>query len=324
MLSLEHQENVISNEKGGYFFWDAFMKGRTTMSSYTPVKNWTAQQTSEMQTVCQQNFKDVESKSQLAESHGNIFFAKEHVQWFTDPAAISNFLWGCESRALSPVNITIPASYDPVHRFSPNNLTIFPDRYLETWRLTFLIRHPALAFPSFYRAMRELEKEEFAQPHEVGRLMELNATLRWTRLLYGWCCEHQRSDNGCDGATGLPILLDAQDVIHHPEVVVRYCELIGLNPAHVRVQWDAESSQMGNHPLNGAHKSPDAVMKFTLANSSHILKDKTPAVVDIALQRKRWDEEFGKTLGQQMERWVREAMPDYDYLRSRRLQVKDQ
>ncbi|GAB1198659.1 hypothetical protein APSETT444_007987 [Aspergillus pseudonomiae] len=312
MLSLEQQENAISNEKGGYFFWDSFIKGRTTNSTYTPIEDWTTQQTEEMQQVFQDDFNRWESTSRLAESQGKLFFAKEHIQWFADPAAISDHLSHSESHTPSPVNIKIPTSYGTPHEFSPNNLTIFPDHYLETWRLTFLIRHPALAFPSFYRAMRELEKEEFAQPHEMRPLMELNATLRWTRLLYDWCCQHQGEANiGCARDTRYPLVLDAQDIIHHPDILARS-------------EWNVPNQKVENGTTKKtSHRSPEKVMKSTLENSSHVLKNRTPIIVDIGVERKGWDQEFGIDFGEQMEKWVREAMPDYNYLRARRLRVGD-
>ena len=325
MLSLEEQENVVSNEKGGYFFWDSFIKGRTTNSTYTPIGSWTKQQIEDMQQIFQHDFNYLESTSHLAESQGKLFFAKEHVQWFAHPSAISDYLSHTDSHMPSPVNIKIPSLYGTLQEYSPNNLTVFPDQYLETWRLTFLIRHPALAFPSFYRAMRELEKEEFAQPHEICPLMELNATLRWTRLLYDWCCQHQeKSTIGYDRHIRYPLVLDAQDIIHYPEILVRYCELIGLNPVHLKSEWNVSGRTMQNKAAdNFNRKSPEMVMKFTLDNSSHVLKDRTPAVVDIGLERKGWDREFGISFGEEMEKWVREAMPDYNYLRAGRLQVRD-
>jgi hypothetical protein len=311
MLSLEDQDKVVSNEKGGYFFWDSFLKGRTTMSTFTPAENWTREQIEEMQQVFQQDFSDLEIKSRLAESQGKVFFGKEHIQWFTDPAI--------NSSTTSPINITIPSSYNTATGFSANNPTIFPDGYLATWRLTFLIRHPALAFPSFYRAMRHLESEDFAESHEIQPMMELNTTLRWTRQLYNWCCEHKI---GYDSGLPLPLILDAEDVIHSPKVVIKYADLIGLDPARVRFEWEAGIAKSAHINWSGTgERGPETIMKATIDNSSSILKDKTPALVDISLERRGWDLEFGEIFGRQMEKWVRDAMPDYDYLRARRLQT---
>ncbi|KAE8395621.1 hypothetical protein BDV23DRAFT_178666 [Aspergillus alliaceus] len=325
MLSLDDQEKVVSNEKGGYFFWDSYMAERSTRCIYKPVLDWAPEETEEIQHVLQRITNELEQKSRFAESQGRLFFAKEHVQWFTDPAAIGNYISGHCSPTASPVNIHIPISYGPVREFSPNNLTVFPDQYLETWRLTFLIRHPALAFPSLYRAMRELEKEEFTEAHELQPLMEIHATLKWTRQLYDWCCKHQAdSHDGYSGDDHYPLVLDAQDVIHNPSVIRRYCKLIGMDPAYVKYDWSAASSKKTNGESESiGRKHPETIMKFTLDNSLHIIKEKTPPFVDIALERKAWDAEFGEVIGKQMEGWVMEAMPDYDYLKSRRLQVKN-
>ncbi|KAE8380383.1 hypothetical protein BDV26DRAFT_257543, partial [Aspergillus bertholletiae] len=251
------------------------------MATYTPIERWTTQQTEEMQDTFQHNFDQWESTSRLAESQGKLFFAKEHIQWFADPAALSNYLSPGDSHALSPVNIRLPSTYGTLRKFSPNNFTIFPDHYLDTWRLTFLIRHPALAFPSFYRAMKELEKEEFAQPHEMAPMMELNATLRWSRLLYDWCCQHQGASGiNNDGGGPYPLVLDAEDIIHHPEVLARYCKLVGLSPIHLRSQWNVAGQALDNEVAGtSSHKRPETVMMFTLENSSQVLKEKTPSIV---------------------------------------------
>ncbi|KAF7589987.1 hypothetical protein BBP40_003431 [Aspergillus hancockii] len=322
MLSLKDQGTLVSNDKGGYFFWNAFMKGRTTMSTFTPIEQWTTEQIEEMQQSIQQDFDNLENISQSASSQGKVFFGKEHVQWFTDPTATSNYLFNQDSKVTSPVNISIPDSYNVEKTFTPNNVTILPDEYLATWRLTFLIRHPALAFPSFYRAIRQLESEDFAQPDEVQPLMELNTTLKFIRHLYDWCCEHgiQLPSNG-DTGPPFPLVLDAEDVIHNPKVVMRYSELIGLDPSRVRFEWEAGMKNANLSWDGTCQNGPEAIMKATLNTSSHILKNKTPTMVDIAHERKVWDLDFGESSGQQMEQWVRDAMPDYNYLRARRLRA---
>ena len=113
--------------------------------------------------------------------------------------------------------------------------------------------------------------------------------------------------------------LDAQDVIHHPEVVLEYCELIGMNPEKVKFAWQPESSP--RFTTGVGPKCAEAVMTATLDPSMSLLKEKTPATVDIASERKKWEEEFGEGLAKQMEKWVEDAMPDYNYLWTKRLWV---
>jgi hypothetical protein len=316
---------------GGYFFMGAFTKQRQTICTRRPTEQWTLEETEEIRQAFQENFDYFEAKSQSANSQGKIFFAKEHSPRLVDPAALTQYLLNHDYQtsprpgiqipnASSRLGIQVPNSYGAVGKFSAKNITIFPDAYLEKWTLTFLIRQPALVFPSYYRALLNLEQEGFIESNAAQPMLELHSTLIWTRRLYDWYCVHdvqsypRRHDD-----ISFPILLDAQDIIHHPEVVLKYCELIGMNPEKARFAWQPESfprSTTGVGP-----KCAEAVMMATLDRSTSVLKEKTPLTVDIALERKKWEEEFGEGLAKQMEKWVDHAMPDYNYLWSKRLRV---
>ena len=62
-------------------------------------------------------------------------------------------------------------------------------------------------------------------------------------------------------------------------------------------------------------------MLSTLNASTGIIADKSAASIDITAEASKWAEEFGLARAQQLEKWVREAMPDYEYLKERRIQV---
>lgn len=325
MLALEDQPNVVSNEMGGYFFWDAFMKERKTVSEGKPIAQWNAKDTGEVRQAFQQNFNVFEDMSQSAISDGKIFFAKEHTLWFADPGALAQYLSTHDYQpSSSRLDIQLPDPYSMAPmKFSPKNFTIFPDEYLETWTPTFLVRHPALAFPSYYRALQKLEKGGFAEEEIEAPMLELHSTLLWTRLLYDWYHErkgnsysHAHSHEGQYNDICFPLILDAHDIIHSPEILLRYCELLGMDPAAVKVAWQTQST-----PGSGCAESADKVMTETLDHSSCLLKQKTPSTVDIAVERGNWEVEFGQGLAKQMEEWVRAAMPDYNYLWARRLKL---
>lgn len=315
MLSLEDQPKVVSNEMGGYFFWDAFMKERKTVSEGKPVEQWSAKDAEEIRHAFQQNFNVFEELSQSANSQGKIFFAKEHTLWFADPGALAQYLSTHEYQPPSSrLGIQLPDSYGTTPKFSPKNFTIFPDQFLETWTPTFLIRHPALAFPSYYRALQKLEKGGFAEEEIEASMLELHSTLLWTRLLYDWYHERGHSHQERCNDTCFPLVLDAHDIIHSPQVVLKYCELLGMDPAEVKVAWQTQST-----PGSDCPERADKVMTETLDRSSCLLKQKTPSAVDIAVERENWEGEFGHSLAKQMEEWVRAAMPDYNYLWAKRL-----
>ncbi|PYH75892.1 hypothetical protein BO82DRAFT_359663 [Aspergillus uvarum CBS 121591] len=327
MLSLPDQPNVVSNERGGYFFWDAFMNERDTICSRRPVEQWDPSETANLRHAFQQNLDYIEATSQAALTQGKVFFAKEHTLWLAEPAAMTQYLatGGRSHHPSTRLGVQVPKSYLKASAtttttsissaaFSSENFTILPDAYLATWRPTFLIRHPALVFPSFYRALQGLEEESFCEPRMIEPFLELHATLRWTRLLYDWYC-------GRGNPRPPPLLLDAQDVIHHPEIVAKYCELIGMDPEKVRFTWHQAERRPPAGEEEDHRARGEAVMLATLNRSTSLLKDRTPAFVDVGAEKVKWEDEFGSRVAQQMGRWVEDAMPDYEYLWRRRLRV---
>ena len=60
-------------------------------------------------------------------------------------------------------------------------------------------------------------------------------------------------------------------------------------------------------------------MISTLTSSSGIMPDKTSTNIDIDAEANKWREEFGVEIAGYLDMWVRAAMPDYEYLKDRRL-----
>ncbi|GIK00970.1 hypothetical protein Aspvir_005000 [Aspergillus viridinutans] len=311
-------QKLVTNEKGGYFFFNAFIKVEFNDRQALPVEERSEAQKQEIRDAFQEAVVSLEDCAQRAEQEGKIAFAKEHAFWLTNPAVLGN---GAEHAA--SFRPRIPGKYGPSQTFSPFNHTVLPDEYLRTWRLTFIIRHPALAFPSLCRAMQKFRQSGVSQREDIVGSMETKLTLKWTRMLYDWCLEQP-------DLPGKPLVVDAQDVIHDPQVMVRYCEETGLDPSALQFEWESKQEvleqTLGSE--SQSQKKPDvdfdkaeAVMLSTLLRSTGIIKDKTPTVVDITAEVKQWKEEFGEELASMLETTVSDGMPDYEYLRSRRITV---
>ncbi|GIJ85031.1 hypothetical protein Asppvi_003886 [Aspergillus pseudoviridinutans] len=314
-------QKLVTNEKGGYFFFNAFLKvsfnGRLTL----PVEEWSEAQKQEIRDAFQEAVDGLEDCAQRAEQEGKIAFAKEHAFWLTNPAELGN--WADHAASFRP---RISDKYGPSQTFSPLNHTVLPDEYLHTWRLTFIIRHPALAFPSLCRALQKFGQSGLSQREDGAGSIETNLTLKWTRMLYDWCLEQP-------DLPGKPLVVDAQDIIHNPQVMVRYCEETGLDPNALQFEWESKQEVPDRQTLGPDSQSQkksdvdfdkaeaEAVMLLTLSRSTGIIKDKTPTAVDITAEVKQWKEEFGEELASILETTVRDAMPDYEYLRSRRITV---
>ncbi|GIK03423.1 hypothetical protein Aspvir_007492 [Aspergillus viridinutans] len=332
ILAIPDQPDVLSNEHAGYFFAPASDAVLRDDLISKPLAQWTPEQTREVQGVLQQCLESMEECSARAHDEGKIF-VKEHASWFMNPAAFGKMLHdgdatnGDGSAALKADNyyslfrVCVGSVYGPPQAFSLMNETVLPDGYLRTWRLAFIIRHPALVCPSMYRAYRALKK---LYPPGSGTsdgmsrsFLKVNVTLRWTRMLYNWCVRQEGQAH--------PIILDANDLTHNKSSMVKFCELTGLDPTALKFEWESVSAEGKASSGDDASKQhsirqeAQAIMKLTLMGSSGVVKEKAPKVVDVASEADKWKHEFGDEEASFILKIVREAMPNYEFLRQQRL-----
>ncbi|KAK5651405.1 hypothetical protein OQA88_12493 [Cercophora sp. LCS_1] len=322
ILDMHRQPSVLTNEKAGYFFYGVYMSAVKKGYFNKSIDKWTGDEKAEIRDIYQQCLDRLETASTRALSRSKIMFTKEHAFWFANPATL---LETASDSTLEPAartndfRLKFPSIYGHGQTFSPNNKTIFPDEYLRTWRFAFMIRHPALAWPSMHRAMYKLSKIGWFDEDGAMGVLVNNMTWKWTRQLYDWCM--QNSD-----VLSAPLILDAHDVIHNPDVVFRFCELTGLDKDTVQFEWGDDTraekpTQGGQNGLWNVQNEAVHIMTSTLKESNGVIKGKTPAVVDIDAEVEKWKDEFGIETAAFLENAVRETMPDYEYLRERCLRV---
>jgi hypothetical protein len=121
----------------------------------------------------------------------------------------------------------VPASYafvqNGLFNYTNMNLSMFPDEYLRTWGMTFVIVHPVALFPLIYRALKHTL---FPDPKPS---CALHMTYHWMVVLYRWA--------EAVAAAPTPIIMDADTIIANPvEYAARFCQQTGLrlDPAPVR------------------------------------------------------------------------------------------
>lgn len=321
ILALEEQPDIVTKDLGGYFFFPPVITTLRAGRLFRPLASWTPEEIEESHRLLQKAIDEIEEHTDRAESQGKRFVTKEHALWLTRFTEMMEFLGVDTSLAgvqpdVMPFKLRFPEKYgEPT--FSAQNMTVFPDEYLKTWQLAFVIRHPALMFPSFVRAMDGLHRASVLSSEHVAGHVRLTCTFRWTRMIYDWACENGTGGMDARGFHTGPILLDADDMISEPQVVRRFAELAGLDANRLKFSWDAKSTET----LDAEMKDPATVMRRTLLGSSGPLKDKVAGSIDIGVEAEKWKEEFGEEMGSKLERWAREAMPDYEYLRARRVTV---
>ncbi|PGH27930.1 hypothetical protein AJ80_00480 [Polytolypa hystricis UAMH7299] len=335
MLALNEQSSVAKWHELGYFFlhtiWD-----RETIGPKA-IEKMTQEEKTVLRASYQKGADEFERYLAAAEKEGKTAFVKEHCFNISDPTVHDMFhSQHIEHAGLSPSSAPVGEEpwtvqlrgegYGTSLGRSQLNKTIFPDAFLQTWHPIILIRHPALMFPSMFRAEADLRR---LAGHDGEDMSNMNAdmTLYWARSHYDYFADHfnkttqipggEDDDEKKEDSIKWPLVIDADDIITEPEVVTRLAEITNLDISKVKFSWDETGE---------GEKSQQAAwmtrMKDTLQASTGILRNKAATNIDISEEAKKWKVEFGGKYGELMEKWVRDAMPDYEFLRCKRLRPK--
>lgn len=306
MLNLDEQ-GVRPAWHGGYFFMNGTM--RRMMMLTKSMSEWTEEETKELEAVHQECFDKLQDYVEAAEKEGQKIFVKEHAMMFNQTFFESQYNFGAESVAGKQPSLLAQRGVENPTR-SSHNITWLPDEFLQLWKPTFLIRNPAMMLPSLYRTcLNEAEAEGFRRPTNEPMLNE--TTMKWNRTLFDFY------ENYYSGDSQWPIVLDADDVMTNPAVVLKYAELAGLDAEKVRFSWDKASEETLK-----SLSSRESRMLSSINASSKVDSSKVAGNIDLDKEAAKWREEFGEEGGRKLERWVREAMPHYEYMHARRLRLE--
>jgi hypothetical protein len=159
------------------------------------------------------------------------------------------------------------------------NLTILPDEFLKIWLPTFSIRHPALVFSSNYRTYVNNEGKEKVK--NETNLQRLEMTYHWSRTLYDWYTEQfAHSEKERSLGVAWPIILDADDIMLGPEVVMKYAKIVCLYPEKLKFSWSPKSKQ----EMDKVHSVERRILS-TISASGGIMEGKTSKGIDMD---RRW------------------------------------
>ena len=191
MLALEDQPDIAQHRSGGlggYFFLPAhLLKGELGLHGKF-IEEWSEVHKSRMKEKLQECFDELERYLEDAERDGKIAFVKDHGLFLIEPTALTALVNKRENTHEHPWIIQVPPKYDSELTRSPLNQSFLPDGFLRTWLPTFLIRHPALVFPSHYRVMKDI-KEINPERKDTWQL-DTMMTFSWIRSLYDFWSEY--------------------------------------------------------------------------------------------------------------------------------------
>lgn len=321
MLALDEQPSIFPTpNNGGYFFLPHFTQALEKGLLCKHVDQLSEEEATWMKQSQQAAADALGQHIAKARSMQKGVLVKEHATLMANPVATTRLLCGPESTTQQPSAWSAdpgPVAFNEktAGEHSLANVTPLPDQFLRAWKPIFLIRNPVSAFPSYHRASRELK---FNNSDDTYKLL---MTMHWNRALYDWYAQQfeataaaQNGDAHQDEDASWPILLDADDVMTEPSVLLRLCEIIGLDSSKLRYSWEQSSRETLE-----AKPPKERRMLSSLLASSGIDKSKTSANLSIETEAMKWREEFGEEDGAMIEEYVRDAMPDYEYLKARRL-----
>ncbi|KAI0534599.1 hypothetical protein GGR58DRAFT_516022 [Xylaria digitata] len=306
ILNLDEQ-GVRPAFHGGYFFFPSML---TRLNLYNKETHWAPEDHVAVEGGVKKSFDALQDYLEAAEETGEKIFVKEHISFLNDAHYEHDHMYqtadgenGCKPKP------AIARGFPDSTRSSLNR-TSLPDEFLKTWYPTFLIRHPAMMLPSLYRTAQS-DIELYGSRRAKKEPFEIEATMKFVRFLFDFYLGYFGKDSQW------PLVLDADDIMKYPELVMKYAKLVELDPDKLRFSWE-KASEEKIEKMNSAAK----VMLGSINASTGVDKGKLAGKIDIDTEAEKWRTEFGEEGGRKLERWVRDAMPDYEYLRSRRLTME--
>ncbi|KAI9788251.1 MAG: hypothetical protein M1816_007017 [Peltula sp. TS41687] len=181
------------------------------------IEERTQEERQQLQQCYQECFENFERVLNRAEAEQKTVFVKEHSICLAEPTSQSRFLYGRNSVNESPWRWQAPGTHEAEVTYSTLNET--------PWH-----------FPLATAPSESFQGAEVARAHAAEA--KLDMTLHWTRKLYDWYTQHLgRSE------TDWPLVLDANDVMTEPQLLVRFAEMVGLDPTKLRFTWPVTSKE---------------------------------------------------------------------------------
>ncbi|KAJ4301097.1 hypothetical protein N0V90_003187 [Kalmusia sp. IMI 367209] len=319
LLNLPTQPSLYrhSNNLDGYIFFPAASPRFKHSLPGKPIQEWTDDQKSALRKMMQASFDDWLHLIAEAEKQGKSTFVKEHLHWMIDPLAEAR-VYGYQNDSSIADNFQVDwKSAEAGVTKNEYNVTCLPDAFLQQRvKPTFLIRHPALTFPSSLRTAIDIQGIEAVLKEE--KIHQWECTYHWSLALYKFYTQSASDIDRKSFVDGVeyPIVLDAQD-LGDEALVKKYAKAVGLDDEKVQFAWEAA----GEEEFSGLGKM-EKRMKSTILASSGIEKGKLDAGdMDIEKLSGVWKEEFGEALSQRLVKLVNDTIDAYESLKNVRLRV---
>ena len=227
-------------------------------------------------------------------------------------------------------NATAPSLQHLFDPHDPPNPSLLPTALLNTFQFVFLIRRPSASMPSLYRCfippLSEKTGEHTLDPTELG--------YRETRLLFDYLsppalrpnssAASKKSSHGVQDA--LPILIDADDLLAHPEPILRsVCARLDFPYSSSMLSWSTSEDHAHAESLfkkyAGYHE--DALSSTGLRPKTADRQATGRDAKTRVEEDQEWTERYGSEAASQIRSAVDLCQEDYEYLRGFRIKPED-
>ncbi|KAL2847162.1 hypothetical protein BJY01DRAFT_246935 [Aspergillus pseudoustus] len=305
-LNIHHQPALVDKLNDQSFFEPAFRIGYDAGLFTNAAVHWTRDTMDAMESAYHQEIADAEVYAAIAFRRGSALVNFIRPQWLMNPAVLSKPYapQGFDVVAWAwAVGDGVPRIYylnDGFPFFSASNRTVLPDDYLGNYRMVFSIQHPIMVFPSIYR---KLNKDNMLPAEMAKPVCELYMTFRWMRMLY----------DVCDSSTSIKTpLVIAHDLIYDllllRPIVALICRELGLDESVVLFE-ELEDEIAAAQPADLRRRA--SVLRISY--EQQLSADEA----EVAACMPDWISELGEPAAYMLAALVRDAIPDYDYLRDK-------
>lgn len=323
LLNLQEQHTLhrLANNLDGYIFFPAAGPRFEYSLPGKPLIEWESEQVLALKSAMQDSFSAWLKFIDESEYQSKGTFVKEHLNWMADPLAEAS-LYGYQnvsSSNLPDFRLEWPPSQNSsIGAKNENNVTCLPDTFLlQRVKPTFLIRHPALTFPSCLRTA--IDNQGVESVTKDGDINRWECTYHWSLLLYTFYTNANAADfdrRSYVDEVQYPIVLDAQD-LGDEALVKKYARAVGLDEEKVRFAWKAA----GEEEVSKLGKVTKRMQSTILASSGVEKKKLEVSELDIEKLRGEWKAEFGEVLSERLIELVEKSTFAYETLKSARLKT---
>ncbi|KAL8972762.1 MAG: hypothetical protein Q9183_000377 [Haloplaca sp. 2 TL-2023] len=271
----------------------------------------------------QDGFNELQQHITIVEQESKTTFIKEHPSFMLDPTVVAQRIPPLNRKSTRScprvVDLaSLPTVCTAADDRSTNgddssrktNVTVLPDGFIHSLSPIIQVRHPALAVPSFYRALKDIDDPD-ADLWSDEFVWGISPA--WPRMLFDWFCDHKYPERKMNprSCQSWPLVVDGDDVINDNErIISSICSLANLDVAGITKEWQPAEEEVKSRQLS-------VVQRFlsTLQASSGIVRTGyKQGEVSIEREAKKWVNDFGPDVATRMKDIVEGNMADYEHL----------